>query len=264
MSSKITRTLVLGATGPDVEDLQRALNARARDRGLPIIGVDGEYGPQTDISSQRVSRALGVREREIARAGCSEHEQRTTRYPSGRSPLELVRARQRKRAARERKATSPVPLRVRAWREMNELIVSGVVEIGGNNRGAAVEKIIRTMWGQVGEPWCGDTVGYCYLRAGSKMVTRSWAAVRLLLAGGKVESPLMGHIARYDFWVPGSLQHTGLFKEWAPQKGRGWFWAGEGNTARDGARSDSEKGGDGVHLRLRHISQVHDFRKVTR
>jgi hypothetical protein len=155
------------------------------------------------------------------------------------------------------------PLRLRAWDVMQTLIDEKVTEQGGNNRGAEVEKIIRANGGVPGEAWCGDTVAYTYLKAGSKMVTRSWAAVRLLLAGGSTRYPKRGHIVRYDF-SPVGLDHTGEFCKWAPDQGPGFFWAGEGNTGDTGAQSDSRTGGDGVKLKLRHISQVHDFRVVTR
>lgn len=151
------------------------------------------------------------------------------------------------------------PLRERAWREMQTLINEKVQEHGGNNRGRDVERIIRANGGTPGEPWCGDTVAYVYLRAGAKSVVRAWASVswlnRLL---AKVNKPARGHVVTYKF------DHTGLFDRWAPEIGRGYFLAGEGNTGDSGAVSDSRTGRDGVKLKVRHISQVDSFRRVIR
>jgi hypothetical protein len=156
-----------------------------------------------------------------------------------------------------RHSPKAAPLRLRAWSQMRHLIDERVTEVGGNNRGRRVEEIIRANGGTPGEPWCGDTVAYCYLKAGAKSVVRSWASVRLL------ERLLMrlrivqcGDVVTYIF------DHTGLFKEWAPEKGSGYFWAGEGNTGNSGAASDSITGGDGVKLKLRHTSQVAGFWRV--
>lgn len=154
-----------------------------------------------------------------------------------------------------------VDLRVRALAEAKELV--GTLERGGNNTGPVVDKIIRANGGVIGEPWCGDFVAYCYREAGSKLVTRSWAAVRLLLAGSTVrkhENVRPGDIVRYDFSGPGSLSHTGLFVRWLTFGSS--FEAIEGNTGTGGSRSDGV--GDGVHVRTRFVSQVHDFRRVAR
>lgn len=158
---------------------------------------------------------------------------------------------------RERQLQARIPLREKAWREMRTLIDAKVVERGGNNRGAEVEKIIRANGGVPGEPWCGDTVAYCYLRAGAKSVVRAWAAVRLLeRLLTRVRSPQRGHVVTYSF------DHTGLFDRWAKERGPGWFWAGEGNTGDTGAVSDSRTGTDGVKLKLRHKDQVAGFWRV--
>lgn len=151
------------------------------------------------------------------------------------------------------------PLRERAWKYMQADIDAKITEHGGNNRGHAVEARIKANGGIPGEAWCGDQVAWCYLKAGAKSVTRSWAAVRLLeRVLTKVLRPKLGHVVTYTF------DHTGLFKCWAPEKGKGWFWAGEGNTGNTGAASDSITGSDGVKLKLRHTSQVAGYWRVLR
>lgn len=151
------------------------------------------------------------------------------------------------------------PLRERAWQEMQKLIDAHVTEQGGNNRGPEVEAIIRANGGIPREAWCGDTVAVCYLRAGAKSVVRAWAAVSALAKLlTRVRRPKRGHVVTYTF------DHTGLFDRWAPEKGAGYFYAGEGNTGDSGAQSDSKTGGDGVKLKLRHVDQVAGFWRVLR
>lgn len=153
-------------------------------------------------------------------------------------------------------------LRNAAWREMQTLIDEKVTEVGGNNRGKRVEQIIRANGGTPGEPWCGDTVAACYLKAGAKSVVRGWASVswleKLLTRIKHTENVRKGHVVTYVF------DHTGLFCRWDRAKGPGWFLAGEGNTGNAGAVSDSQTGGDGVKLKSRHVSQVQGFYRVLR
>jgi hypothetical protein len=168
---------------------------------------------------------------------------------------------------REKQIVAKAPLRERAWNQMQVLVDEKVVEVGGNNRGKVVEQIIRANGGTPGEPWCGDTVAYCYLKAGAKSVVRAWASVaqleRLLAL---VRFPSLGHVVTYTF------DHTGLFDRWLTTAeikthgltGTGWFYAGEGNTGDAGAVSDSVTGHDGVKLKIRNKSQVASFRRVLR
>lgn len=147
------------------------------------------------------------------------------------------------------------PLRERAWAEMQKLIDAKVTEVGANNHGKLVEAIIRFNGGVPGEPWCGDTVAWCYLKAGATSVVRAWASVswleRLLT---RVRRPKRGHVVTYTF------SHTGLFSHW--QLKGSTFWAGEGNTGNTGAQSDSVTGGDGVKLKLRSVHDVVGFYRV--
>lgn len=148
----------------------------------------------------------------------------------------------------------------------------GIREEGGNNIGAEVEAIIRRNGGMPGEPWCGDFDASCYLDAGSKAVTRSWAAVRLLGRGRwvKVLPKLAlepGDLIRY-VW-----EHTGIFERYVAEftgadGHRYWHEVEpeyathveciEGNTTPGSARSDSAHGGDGVYPTRRPLAQVQD------
>lgn len=160
-------------------------------------------------------------------------------------------------ARREQQLAAKAPLREKAWAQMQRYIDMKVTEVGGNNHGVEVEKIIRANGGVPGEAWCGDTVAACYLAAGAKSVQRAWASVswlqKLLM---RLPRPQRGDVVTYIF------DHTGLFDRWAPEKGPGFFWAGEGNTGNSGAASDSLTGGDGVKLKLRHKDQVAGFWRV--
>ena len=78
----------------------------------------------------------------------------------------------------------------------------------------------------------------------------------MLLAGRRVryrKNVKRGDIVRFTF------DHTGLFVKWI-DKSRTTFETIEGNTGRQGASSDS--GESGVFRRVRHVSQVNDFRRV--
>lgn len=144
----------------------------------------------------------------------------------------------------------------RALREARTLI--GVMEIGGNNMGAQVLRIIRANGGTGPEPWCGDFVAWCYRAAGSRVVQRGWAAVRLLgfLTGmQKTSSPRAGDIVCFTF------DHTGLFVR---RINATTIECIEGNTGRSGAVSDSSTGGDGVYLKRRPTSLVSRYVRVTR
>jgi len=146
-------------------------------------------------------------------------------------------------------------LQKRALRAADALV--GVMEQGGNNTGPMVNKIIKANGGDIGEPWCGDFIAYCYRQAGSKAVTRSWASVRAL--GGiqgvrRVKTPQAGDLVRFNF------DHVGMYVKEAGM----FIETIEGNTGASGAVSDSKTGGDGVYRKRRAKTLVNDYLRVTR
>ena len=146
-------------------------------------------------------------------------------------------------------------LQKRALRAADALV--GVMEQGGNNTGPMVNKIIQANGGDIGEPWCGDFIAYCYRQAGSKAVTRSWASVRALGGIGgvrRVTKPLPGDLVRFNF------DHVGMYVKEAGM----FIETIEGNTGASGAVSDSKTGGDGVYRKRRAKSLVNDYLRVTR
>jgi hypothetical protein len=75
-------------------------------------------------------------------------------------------------------APAPKSLAEKAFANAVNLI--GVMEVGGNNTGPMVSRIIKANGGVGPEPWCGDFVAYCYRLAGSDIVKgpkRLWAYV---------------------------------------------------------------------------------------
>ena len=162
------------------------------------------------------------------------------------------------RMIRKRRAqlADTLPLREKAYKVATTLI--GVMEQGGNNAGPMVSTIIRENGGSGPEPWCGDTMAYCYRHAGSKAVQRLWASVFYLgqIAGlHKTSSPLRGDLVRYTF------DHVGMFVK---DNGDGTITTIEGNTGSSGAVSDSATGGDGVYKKVRAKSLVRDYLRVER
>jgi len=163
---------------------------------------------------------------------------------------------------------APLPLRLRAWHIAGTYV--GTIEHGGNNRGKVVEQIIHANGGAPGEPWCGDFDAFVYRLAGSKAVSRSWAAVRSFwgrLAGVAIISAAkarMGDIVTFTF------EHTGLFGYWCDHQGRKCdrsvathIFTREGNTGAIGDVSDSAEG-DGVKEKVRAIGLIKTFNHVSR
>jgi hypothetical protein len=166
---------------------------------------------------------------------------------------------------------TPLPLRERAFHEAVTQV--GIMESGGNNAGIPLVRYERPNGATGPESWCGDFQAWCYRMAGSKAVTRSWAAVRLLgaVVGVKAtKDPEQGDLVRYDF--PGEpLGHVGMFDCFCnaaggqvPRAQATHIRTIEGNTGSVGAVSDSKTGGDGVYRKVRDLALVHDFLRVTK
>lgn len=168
----------------------------------------------------------------------------------------IAKARENIKARRKLIRQAETPLRERAYREAARLV--GIMEEGGNNVGREVEQIIREGGGLRGQAWCGWFQAAVYRRAGSKVVTWHWGAVRLFwpLAGiEKVAVPQRGDLVRFTF------DHIGMFVR---DLGNGYIETIEGNTGASGAVSDSATGGDGVYRKQRSKSLVRDYLRVTR
>lgn len=154
----------------------------------------------------------------------------------------------------------------RAWTVAGSLLA--VREVGGNNVGPMVTKIIRANGGTGPEPWCGDFVAYCYTLARSKAVQRGWAATTLIgRLQGLTVIPLdqahQGDILVFDFGT-GTPEHMGLYGKRLPG---GALQTREGNTTNAGADNVSDAGStsDGVYEKTnRRPSDVYQCLRVTR
>lgn len=231
--------------------VQRAVNKfRSKYlKGVPPIDVDGETGPLTKAAIIDCKFYLGY----------GKTDARTTREfldrlahphdPRLFGPGMLARSFSRRR--KQRKGSGV--LRLRALHVAQTLV--GIVEQGGNNTGPMVDKIIHENGGDIGEPWCGDTVAYCYRHAGSKAVTRSWAMAWATGGRRRISSPLPGDIVEYTF------QHTGIVERVLSS---GEIQVIEGNTGSSGAVSDSSSGHDGVKRKVRSTGLVRGYYRVSR
>lgn len=254
----IRRVLKNGHKGDDVRQLQAAVNRRAAARRLPVdLDVDGEYGPATDRGARIVSEALGSLATTRVLEGTTQGEQTIIRHPGTRTAKQKARGVIATRKLRK-ELYGDGSLGALALKEAERLLAIGIFEVGGNNRGPWVEKIIRANGGLIGEPWCGDFCAYVYRNVGAKSVTRAWAAVRLIpgVPGLKtVTSPKPGDLVRFTF------DHVGIYVR---DLGNGQILCIEGNTGRSGAVSDSRSGGDGVYKKPRAKYLVKDYQRVTR
>jgi hypothetical protein len=216
-------TLHKGSRGVPV----RILQCHLRRFGHGVT-VDGDFGAQTSTAVRKFQRAHNLKTDVHFTVGHGTWHQLLTA-----------------------KARSNHPIAYRALAHAFALV--GVMEEGGNNIGPVVSRLIRAAGGTPGEPWCGDFVIYNYRVAGSKKITRSAAAVRLLgpLAGmHRLKKPFPSCVIKYAF------DHEGLFVR---DLGGGMIETVEGNTGATGATSDSLHGGDGVYIKHRPLSQVAAF-----
>lgn len=255
-------TLKLGSKGRDVRELQAAINARAKGRGLPTVVVDGEYGRATEKAAERIARALGALEATISKPGTSVGEQRIIRWPLSRSPAQYARARGRAKRAPVVSGTGPQA--ALAWARQ---WVGKTEQPAGSNRAPWG----LTDWQQalgswlVGQAWCGVYCGTALKNAGVQGVTSRVAGVVLILddamnSRNGMRSVLYrrqtGH-GDVGFGRPGDLvglfgesTHVGMIEKRVPG---GWQTL-EGNTSA--GNSGSQSNGGGCFRRTRPDSAV--------
>lgn len=218
-------------------------------------------------ASQDAFHRLAVRAREARALRAAYLKNKTKKNKAAYLKAKRIRAaryRSAKRAQAKKyalkakyemlKKVANKPLRERALAQA--IATLHIRERGGNNAGAEVMQIIREGGGSGPEPWCGDAVAAWYKRAGSKVVTRAWAAAHAGIWGWftgvirlrNLKNLKPGHIVEYDW------QHTGLFEKWI-DKSAGVFYAIEGNTGTEGNTSDGASN-EGVHRRTRNINDV--------
>jgi Putative peptidoglycan binding domain len=217
-----------GCIGAPVEQLQRQLHDAYHN---PRLAIDGDFGPATErvVIAFQAHRNLMV----DGQVGPSTWA-RIFKEPIPRPPHAALAA--------------------AALAQAQKLLAEHVHEQGANNRGPIVDQIIRYADGQLGEPWCVDTVIWCYGHAGSKIVKPGFTReVSQMLQAGLVRTttPQPGDICRFIF------DHTAILVEDLGSV----IGSIDGNT---GAGNHSDGTDDGVALKYRPRSLVSDFLHVTR
>ena len=246
--------------GPDIEALQKAINARAKE--LPFtdanLDTDGEYGPLTKGACGRIALALGLSDEvcsKIKAGKIDELTQQLVRDPTGRSADDKARA----------KAREPILKREFEAREQGgkAAVKWARSKIGvheqptGSNWGHPVQDWI-TFTGYGGPVfWCGCFVAYAVVEKGGAKVpqrihlgldTAINADARAGTNGFERDVPPSqarpGDIATFNF------RHIGLV---AGPTTDGMIHTIDGNTS---ASNGSNNNGGEVAEHRRPVSQV--------
>lgn len=126
-----------------------------------------------------------------------------------------------------------------------------VREVGGNNRGPWVKRILASVGLTEGFAWCAATVWFCGIKAGLEIGPKTGrAAVRNWAAWAEEEGRITNSPERGDlgFWL--NADQTGhIFR--VVQVVGPWVRTIEGNTGPDGGRD-----GDGMYRKTRLKSKL--------
>lgn len=168
-------------------------------------------------------------------------------------------------------AEVPEALRPRPVHLDTALAYVGTVERGGANRGARVERFLRSVGLGPGNPWCAAYVSYVLDAAGvrapldgRRRVIRSGLASRFITARSVRASEALRGVKRVPpgavvIWRRGNgpYGHAGFAVAWDGASGS----TVEGNTSS--GRAGSQRDGDGVWRRHRRITPGRYFRIVS-
>jgi hypothetical protein len=237
--------------GKRVGTLQRAVNGRLRNHGIPRkVKVDGEYGPATRSATRTALDVLGLDVGRFDKYGLLPSVYRKVIDPKKRNSKDRRRAKARapriKRTAKRLRAEQHGPKMAIAY---GKKFVGMTETPYGSNRGPKIDDWQRAC-GFLGAPWCGMYVN-AMLRAGgfanqpwlaycpsiesrAKSGTDGWRWVR----PGNLD---VGDVVLYG---SGIAQHTGIYI------GDGVTL--EGNTSFGTAGSQAN--GGAVALRRRDLS----------
>jgi hypothetical protein len=129
----------------------------------------------------------------------------------------------------------------------------GVREVG-NNSGHQVEKYLRYVGLDKGNPWCAAFVCWVYGKAGISNPQTGWSPhlfpnKKVIWARGKLlKQPGQADIFAIYFADKRRIAHTGFIDHWD----KDWLITVEGNTNVHGNRE-----GDGVHRKRRPIKSIY-------
>lgn len=165
----------------------------------------------------------------------------------------------------------PLAARVRPAHLDTALAYVGTVERGGNNRGARVERFLRSVGLGPGNPWCAAYVSYVLDAAGvrapldgRRRMIRSGLAARFITARSIRASEALRGVKRVPpgavvVWRKGNgpFGHAGFAVAWDGASGE----TVEGNTSP--GRAGSQRDGDGVWRRQRRITPGRYLRIVS-
>jgi len=230
--------------GPEVGALQAKLTALGYAPGP----VDGQYGPATAGAVRAFQR---------------DHELEVDGVvgPQTRKALRGIRIPKTQREL-ARRISAPG----------QKALAEAIKHLGAKERPAGSNKTSFGRWfGVDGVPWCNIFVSYCFAR-GAKLTicagykgagvyskgctyvptTEAWLRSTGMWRGRT--TPLAGDIAIYN-WDGGVPDHIGIVEAYL---GGGKFQAVEGNTA-----VGNDSNGGEVMRRLRYVSQVNGFGRVT-
>jgi hypothetical protein len=156
MPSRLLRLTSPHLQGPDVRELQIALNKRLNARNLNSIGVDGDYGLDTAAAYEQVAWMLGLEEATIRR-GATVGAQRIIEDPSTRNERQLKAAKRRQESA----ATGGrVAQKTVTWCRSKVGITEHPPQ---SNKGPQISTWERE-FGLGAVFWCGVFVGYALRR----------------------------------------------------------------------------------------------------
>jgi hypothetical protein len=148
--------------GQDVVALQRALNAWNREtHNATLLAVDGQYGPETQSVTAIVAYRMGLGHTHALPA-----IQRCIENPRLRSPLDLRRATERRKAA------------IAAGTGLLGVLANAQSHIGvaekppGSNEGTPYPSKWEENFGMNGVSWCGCFAGSMILAAGGHVTSR--------------------------------------------------------------------------------------------
>ena len=256
-----------------VRFLQEALNERSRyyrreyGGGFGTIAEDGELGPDTAAAIQRVGRALGALESTLKETRGTETVpvglQRIIRRPATRTPAQLKRAADRKRAAKK-KPRNVGPDAALKW--MGQYVGKTEQPPGSNRAPWGLTDWQRDLgsW-LVGQAWCGTFVGTALKRAGVKGVTSRVASVWFILEDGLAGRNGMKRVVYRRKTGTGSVKAgqpgdllgiggEGTHLAMAARRVPGGYETIEGNTSP--GNSGSQSNGGGAWRRFRPDSSI--------
>jgi peptidoglycan hydrolase-like protein with peptidoglycan-binding domain len=207
-------TLSLGASGPAVSELQRALTQAGSSTG----GVDGSFGPATRAAVVAFQRARGLSADGVV--GPQTWNALSSSFtpapgPGPTTPTTNAAFRQHLLAT----AQSQV----------------GTVEATNSNDGAVLE--YPHFFGRGSEAWCADFVSWVSQHSGGSLNECSCTALRTeLIQGGQWKgrtNPQPGDLVLFDWDHDGLADHVGLVKS---VNANGTLTTIEGNTSGPNGR----------------------------